>query len=460
MFVSQQMDIGVLNCGVQVAFHGIREPPLSGYSHRTRAGESRMVPWNVERPESKLLIQRTMMIAIVTAAIAWSADVMQPRSVSGQVAGPAPAPSKPATPPNSQQPKPATLPLTPSQTNQHPGAGAGGHAAASQPALPPDPPPIVFRPDFLDMGTVRPGEHTRGSVDVINTSDKTIVIQSSKASCTCTSVNLANTLIEPGQSVSLPAEFKGSNNLGPRKVSVRVMVEGFRDVAEVPMQVTIALPVHAEPPNITSFKDAATGQIPLSGVVTVFSEDHQPFHILSVQGGHPPFVDFDPAKDEVRDRYQLKWDLSAYDEKTCTNPQDVTMPLWIAVETDHPDCGVLDIEVRHECTRRTYLKPGDAWMLDDRRANIGRVKPGESVEITLGARWLPKSLHDQVPVLVTSESPQFRVEMTDIKPTEGGFEVHVKLTTNAAHRGLIYGNLRVHSQGQQWPVTVIGSAQE
>ena len=34
------------------------------------------------------------------------------------------------------------------------------------------------------------------------------------------------------------------------------------------------------------------------------------------------------------------------------------------------------------------------------------------------------------------------------------------VSPKAAHRGLIYGNLRVHSQDQQWPVAIIGTAHE
>src|SRR5207247_3577088 len=112
-----------------------------------------------------------------------------------------------------------------------------------------------------------------------------------------------------------------------------------------------ALPVESSPPYITAIADPKTGLLPLNGVLTIISGDHQPFHILAVQGDPPPFLDFDPIKDSPRDHYQLKWDLSKYDPKTCADAQGRLMPGWIAIETDHHDCPVMDVEVHHECTR-------------------------------------------------------------------------------------------------------------
>src|SRR5437870_2784829 len=85
------------------------------------------------------------------------------------------------------------------------------------------------------------------------------------------------------------------NGLGPHTLSIRVLFDGY-DVIEVPVQAYVAFPVRAEPPVITAYKDQKTGELPLSGEITVNSLDHKPFHILSVHGDAPPFVDFDPAK--------------------------------------------------------------------------------------------------------------------------------------------------------------------
>src|SRR5690349_16097265 len=63
---------------------------------------------------------------------------------------------------------------------------------ATQPVTAADGPPLSFQPTVLDFGTVRPGQHARGSVMIINRGDKPLLIEDSRASCTCTSVSLAN----------------------------------------------------------------------------------------------------------------------------------------------------------------------------------------------------------------------------------------------------------------------------
>src|SRR5207247_8991090 len=70
----------------------------------------------------------------------------------------------------------------------------GAQQPSTQPAQPANPPPIEFRPPILDFGTIRPGQAATGSVQVVNVGPKMILIEASRASCTCTSVTLANTI--------------------------------------------------------------------------------------------------------------------------------------------------------------------------------------------------------------------------------------------------------------------------
>jgi hypothetical protein len=298
-------------------------------------------------------------------------------------------------------------------------------------------------------------------VNVVNVSTKPLLIEFSRASCTCTSVDLANTRLEPGQSAALAAEYKGSPILGARNMVVRVKAAGYNDVAEVPMTVLVALPLHSDPPKINAIKDRNTGFQPQAGVLNITSEDHKPFRILTMQGGPPPFVDFDPAKDQPRDHYKLKWDLTRYNLQTCTDSNGVMMPGWFVLETDHPDCPVLDIELDHDCTIVSPLKQGDTWLIPDRRIAIGKVTPGVPIDVPIEVRWIPKAgVREDVVKMATSESPYFKAELKEVTPTKEGFIAHVTLTPQADRRGMIYGVVRLHSNNQQWPVTMTGLARE
>jgi Protein of unknown function (DUF1573) len=385
------------------------------------------------------LIQVALGLAAMTCAAA-----MPWRDAAAPLQQPQPAP--PQKPPTSVAPAPVP--------NSKPPATIPAESLAA--------PPIRFEPASLEFGTVPPGQRAHGTVLVVNTSDKAIFIQGSRASCTCTSVNLANTVLQPGKSVPLTAEYSGSNMLGPRHVSVRVKVAGFQPFAEVIAQVNVALAVQSDPAYISAYKvkdkEKGTEEVmPQSGVLIITSRDQKPFRILSVQGAPPPFADFDAAKDEPRNQYQLKWDLTKYDPSTCTDPQGVRMPGWLIIETDHPDCPVLDVEVRHECTRHAYLNRGDTWLLEDRRMSVGRIAPGGSGEVTIEVRWLPNASHDDLIRAATSESAQFRADLVEVKPGTDGYDVRLRITPAPEHRGFIYGIVRLQSSRQQWPLTIIGT---
>jgi hypothetical protein len=402
----------------------------------------------------KKLVQFVLVMTIAAAFGTFERSSAQTPSVAHQ-------------PVNSPQVQPGTVPPSGLQSPAPPApalspAPATPPASAQPPAqtAPANLPPIVFEPPILDFGRLKPNQGGVGSVNIKNTSDKPLKILASKASCTCTSVNLANITIPPGQSVPMPAQFKGSSYLGKKQVAVIVRIAGYDDI-QVQGQAMISLPVFADPAFISAMTDPKTHIAQAQqGELTIASEDGKPFRILSVQGNPPNLVDFDPVKDSPRNSYKIKWDFSYYNSHACADEQGKPMPEFWVVETDHPDCPVFDIQIRHACTRQNLLNVGDQWIFPDKRTLLGLMKPGESKEITLEAKWLPKSNHSDPVTSLYCEIPQVSAQLLSVTSTPEGFEAHVKITAAPEMRGFLYGVLRMQSQNQAWPIMLVGSVRQ
>jgi hypothetical protein len=317
-------------------------------------------------------------------------------------------------------------------------------------------PPVQFEPATLDLGTLKPGAKASGTIIVHNISDKTLTIKATRASCTCTTINLANTVLAPGQAVPLDVAYHASSTMGPKTASVRILFDGY-DLVEVPIQAVVALMVRATPQHIDSLVDEHGSQA-LTGEFTVYAYDQRPFRVLAVNGQPPDFANFDPATESPRNNYLLKWDLTPYDPVTCKNEKGERLPGWIIVETDHPDAPVIDLEIRHDCNRRKPAQPTDTWAASDKRVLLGALRPGEAVEAEVLVKWLPQRAHEDGPRVAVSESPLFNVELTGSEPNDDGMLVKVRITpVMKAPAGLVQGAFRLHSNRQSAPVTVIGS---
>jgi hypothetical protein len=152
--------------------------------------------------------------------------------------------------------------------------------------------------------------------------------------------------------------------------------------------------------------------------------------------------------------------LTGYDQGTCKNSAGERFPRWIIVETDHPEAPVFDLEVRNDCNLRAKVAPStpmDTWAISDKRALVGGVKPGEPVEVDVQISWLPKRDRKSPPSAIVSESAQFTAEWVGITEGEDGMMLRMRITPAKDAHGLIYGNVRVHSNRQSSPVAVIGA---
>ncbi|MHC5024180.1 MAG: DUF1573 domain-containing protein, partial [Planctomycetota bacterium] len=87
--------------------------------------------------------------------------------------------------------------------------------------------PVRLEPAVVDLGVLKPGQSVGRDVQIVNNGTTPLTILFSRASCTCTSVDLANTVIPPGGAVPLKIRYDGQMTLGPKSSVVRIGFEGY-----------------------------------------------------------------------------------------------------------------------------------------------------------------------------------------------------------------------------------------
>lgn len=345
--------------------------------------------------------------------------------------------------------KPAPKPSQHDHDHDH-----AGHSH-SKPTGQLDLPAVRVEPSSINLGTVRPGVRMTGSATIVNTGNTPIRIVQSKADCACTSVDLANTVIEPNQSIPLYAHFIGSA-LGNKTAGVRILFENHEDYLEVPVHANVAMAVRAEPSYINALP-TEDGTPRDSGEFTVSSEDGRPFNILAVNGGPVPFIDFNPASDSPRDSYRLRWDFTVFDQVTCKDSAGNHMPGWIVVETDHPEAAVFDLEVRHECVRRPPLVQNQTWVTTDKRALVGLLHEGDQAEFEMVAKFLPNRPKTDLIKSATSQSPRLSVELLNVQPISDGMLLKLRVKALPGPKGMLYESIKVRSDRHEGELLVIGT---
>lgn len=363
-----------------------------------------------------------------------------------------------AAPANGQQEEPDGRPSLTQQA-----AAAAGADSADPADRVPRRPPIMIDPPTLNFGTVAPGELVTGSVQIRNVGTIPLTIEASRASCSCTAVDMSGTVIQPGQSAPMEATFTKST-LGDKTAAVRLKFAGYDDVVEVQVKATVALAVRADPPYIyAEFDDQMQETVVNSGTFTVLSTDQKPFSIIAVNGEEPKFVNFDPSRQQPQNHYTLEWDLSDVDSSTCLRADGKPLRRFWVVETDHPDVPVFDMQVRHLCTLPKLPEGGRRWVITPPRILLGRMAPGESKEVEALVRWLPHTPDyvregEQIYALLP-ESPYLDIELLDYKKdSDKADKIFMRITVKPGMpEGLLYESVQVHSGSHSAPLLLLGA---
>lgn len=295
-------------------------------------------------------------------------------------------------------------------------------------------PPLQVAPAAINMGVAAPKAGMKGSAKLTNTGNKPLRILAVTPSCKCTTTNdLTNKVIEPGQTIALEAELEPVSMPQTQKAVLRVLVEGYGKILEIPVQGEVAMPIRALPPMI----NAVQGR-PHAGRFVIESVDKKPFTICAIGGRKPEFVGFTPGKDEPRSTYLVKYDLDTWQP---------TFPAYLVVETDRPECPVFDVWVRSE---QTIPRPG--LKMKEYRLNAGRIDLGSSVDIKVDMEDAGEDV-----LAVESGSPAVDVQLKS-QAGDGKLRTLVlTITPKGAMEGLLYAPITLYGREKDQPLILFAS---
>lgn len=257
-------------------------------------------------------------------------------------------------------------------TSQPTQPGGPVQPAEGRPSIKREAPPLATDPEnrIIDLGFVTPESKTPGTITLTNTSAEPIRIQRTTTTCHCTVAELAKDTLEPGESIALTATLEAGKYPGAQQKQVRVFVEGYAVPLQVYVVAEVAYGVRANPVFVDAFQRKA-------GEIDFESTNGQAFRVLGVNGKAleaADFADFDPAKDEPRTRYTLKYDF--------TQVQDADLPPWWIVSTDHPKGALVDLRVINPAII-PRLNGQEPWRMAEDRVLLGAIRPGEAKEFSV-----------------------------------------------------------------------------
>lgn len=332
---------------------------------------------------------------------------------------------------------------TPAAAAQGPARAATAGTAAVPAAAPPAPRsveagtdgPILAEPASVDYGIVAPRALLEAEIVLTNTLDRPVRIIAAQPTCTCTTVDVTGEVIPARGTLKMPMAMQTSAAVGLKSAAVTLLFEGVPTPLRVQISAEVAYSVRAVP---VPFIDALSPQR-LRGTFELESVDGEPFRVIAVQGAAPAFEGFDPATDTPRSRYRLAYDFTRL---ACAE-----VPKYLLVQTDREDCPLVDLRVRHECTR---IQP--ALSLAEFRAMTGRIRPGESGEFTIEIKNMGRGRVDQVFTI----SPDARVQLVSQQADGSSVLCTVKVTPRPGFQGLLQLPVNFSAAGKTAELLVFG----
>ncbi len=298
--------------------------------------------------------------------------------------------------------------------------------------------PVKAEPAGFDAGFVQPHAEVRWEATLRNTLAQDVRCVRAAPSCTCTSVDAVGKVVPANGTLKVPLSMKTSGATGEKTAVVVLQFEGVPGIVELSLKATVAYPVHAwqlnpgpdGKPRRDPFINAYDIKSNVRGEVTAESLDGKPFRVLSVNGEPPVFVD--PARAAVpAESCAVRYDFSAL-------PCD-RVPKYLVIETDRADARLIDLRVRHECTR---ISP--AFSFDGFRENLGVLRPGETREYAIAIKRATGVRVDRV----TSLDP--RIEARFLEQRAGSTDevlVRYAVTARPDAAGVVIGSLRFAGVG-------------
>ena len=232
--------------------------------------------------------------------------------------------------------------------------------------------PLTIVPALHDFGAVSPGSINQGSFAITNGGARAVRILKITPSCVCTTLSdLQGRMVAAGETVRLDASLDAPLQPGEKSAKVFVQLEGMSQPAIVELQGMVTLPIQPQPAFASALQGTDQGSIRLRSI------DGRPFNVVASNGGPPAFVGFDPAKDEARNAYEIRWSIKGMDAGS--------IPKWWVFTTDRSDCPIVPCRVRNENTgsKRDPQRFDRRWIVLDDLVDLGRIAPGETRDVRI-----------------------------------------------------------------------------
>jgi len=319
--------------------------------------------------------------------------------------------------------------------------------------VPPGSVAVEFEPAEMNFGVLSPGAAVRGTTRLWNVGTEELRISRSITSCGCTATeDLAGRVIPPGGYIEFTTTMNMKSGLGEKKEKITVYFEpGGERVAIQYYTAELSLPIRLTPPYLNASRRVNDQWVhTTAGEIVLTAQDGRPFSVLRAHGEAPEFVGFDPATDQPRSEYTLRWDLRRFEG---------VIPWFWVIETDRPDCPLIDARIRHSSTLPAK-PPGRPWVPKDQRILVGIVQPGEAFEVVTKIEYNGGYPPDPTTATVVSESTLFQAELIEAQ-VDGQylqFRIRVSAADNAGP-GLLYGSLAIGASGFTGSLQIIGAVE-
>ncbi len=303
--------------------------------------------------------------------------------------------------------------------------------------------PIKAEPASVDAGLVAPHSEVRFEATLRNPLDRPVTCIRSAPSCTCTTLDMVGKVIPAKGTLQVPISMKTSGATGEKTAAVVLTFADVPGLIELKLRAEVTYPVRGiqlnRGPDGTVRRDPFVNAFDIKenvrGTVTVESIDGAPFRVLSVDRKPPVPVPSAGATsamppDAPRESWTVGYDFTGL-------PCD-RVPKYLVIETDRPDARLIDMRVRHECTR---ISP--AFSFDQFRENVGVLAPGQSRTFELLVKRANGVRIDRVDSL----EPMVTSRLIDQKMAGDELLVRVEVTAAPAAAGVFLGELRFTGVG-------------
>ena len=303
--------------------------------------------------------------------------------------------------------------------------------------------PIKAEPASVDAGLVAPHSEVRFEATLRNPLDRPVTCIRSAPSCTCTTLDMVGKVIPAKGTLQVPISMKTSGATGEKTAAVVLTFADVPGLIELKLRAEVTYPVRGvqlnRGPDGTVRRDPFVNAFDIKenvrGTVTVESIDGAPFRVLSVDRKPPVFAPAAGAApamaaDAPRESWTVGYDFTGL---PCER-----VPKYLVVETDRPDARLIDMRVRHECTR---ISP--AFSFDQFRENVGVLAPGQSRTFELLVKRANGVRIDRVDSL----EPMITSRLVDQKAAGDELLVRVEVTAAPRASGVFLGELRFTGVG-------------